>query len=224
MLYLCKGNEFKWLFMIKNIVFDLGGVITDINRDKALDAFRSLGVIDIDAYLDSYEQRGIFKDVETGKLNAYEFHKALCNLIGKEVGMEQVCNAWMAFVSGVQIEKLRYLTKLSEKYMLYLLSNTNPFIMLWADSFDFSEDACPISFYFDKMYCSYKIGYTKPDTRIFNYMIEDSNIKPEETLFIDDGEANIIAAEQLDFNTYQPANGELWCNKVSSLLKKLNRK
>lgn len=209
--------------MIKNIVFDLGGVITDINKYAALDAFRSLGVTNIETYLGAYEQQGIFRDVETGKLNAYEFHKALCNLTGKEVNMEQVCNAWMAFVSGVQVEKLRYLTKLSEKYMLYLLSNTNPFIMLWADSFDFSEDACPISFYFDRMYCSYKIGYTKPDIRIFNYIIEDG-IKPEETLFIDDGEANIMVAEQLNFNTYRPANGELWCNKVSSLLKKLNRK
>ena len=207
--------------MIKNIVFDLGGVITDINRDAALDAFRSLDVTDIETYLDSYEQRGIFKDVETGKLNAHEFHKALCNLIGKEVGMEQVCNAWMAFVSGVQVEKLRYLSKLSEQYMLCLLSNTNPFIMLWADSFDFSEECLPISFYFDRMYCSYKIGYTKPDIRIFNYMVEDG-IKPEETLFIDDGEANIMVAKQLNFNTYQPANSELWCSKVSSLLKKLN--
>lgn len=210
--------------MIKNIIFDLGGVITNIDQYAALNAFSNLGISDIDLYLDPYQQQGIFMDLETGKLNAQQFRQACCTLSGREVSMEEIFNAWLTFASELQVEKLRCLNKLSKNYMLYLLSNTNPYIMLWADSFDFSEDNCPISFYFDKMYCSYKIGYTNPDQRFFDYMITDSGILPQETLFVDDGSANISLAKRLGFEVYQPRNGRNWCEHIYWLLDFLDKK
>lgn len=110
--------------MIKNIIFDLGGVITNIDQYAALNAFSNLGISDIDLYLDPYQQQGIFMDLETGKLNAQQFRQACCTLSGREVSMEEIFNAWLTFASELQVEKLRCLNKLSKNYMLYLLSNT----------------------------------------------------------------------------------------------------
>jgi putative hydrolase of the HAD superfamily len=104
--------------------------------------------------------------------------------------------------------KLEMLEHLKRRYKLFLLSNTNPIIMSWARTSDFSGKGKSLEDYFEKLYLSYEIGITKPDKRIFDYLIADSGIKPEETLFIDDGSANIEVGKALGMNTYRPDNGE----------------
>lgn len=80
--------------------------------------------------------------------------------------------------------------------------------MDWAYSKDFSEAGYPITCYFNKLYKSYEIGITKPDLEIFSYVIKDSGMIPEHTLFIDDGKKNIEVADMLGFKTYMPLNKE----------------
>lgn len=196
--------------MIKNIVFDFGGVIADLDKQKAVEAFKSLGIQEAEKYLDPYLQSGAFLEVENGKTDAAGFIAAMQELSGRELSFAQVQYAWLAFITGISRKKLDYILSLRDRhYNTYLLSNTNPFIMDWACSERFPW-GLPLDAYFDKMYFSYKAGFTKPDERIFRYMLGDSGIKPDETLFVEDGKANIDTAGKLGFRTYCPLNGEDW--------------
>lgn len=196
--------------MIKNIVFDFGGVIADLDKQKAVEAFKSLGIQEAEKYLDPYLQSGAFLEVENGKTDAAGFIAAMQEVSRRELSFAQVQDAWLAFITGISRKKLDYILSLRDRhYNTYLLSNTNPFIMDWACSERFPW-GLPLDAYFDKMYFSYKAGFTKPDERIFKYMLGDSGIKPDETLFVEDGKANIDTAGKLGFRTYCPLNGEDW--------------
>lgn len=203
---------------IKNVVFDLGGVLISLDHQQALDRFKEIGVKDAGQLLDPYEQKGFFLELENGKIDAEMFRKKLCEHTGKQLTADQVLYAWLGFVSDVPQYKLDYLLELRKKYKVYLLSNTNPFIQSWARSENFSPAGRPITAYFDKIYASYKMGVTKPDAAIFEQMIQDASLLPAETLFVDDGKANIETAKRLGFHTYLPQNGEDWRPAVSALL------
>lgn len=205
--------------MIKNVVFDFGGVFVDLDGERSKEAFRALGVNDIDAYLDPYLQRGLFRDLENGSVGAGDFVRALGGMAGRELSYESVRDAWLAFIVGVDQEKLRFAASLRDNRRVFLLSNTNPFVMDWADTPAFSPDGLPLSAYFDKTYRSCDIGLTKPDPRIFEFMLEDGGMVPEETLFVDDGPANVAAARDMGLRAYLAVNGEDWRADVSALLR-----
>lgn len=207
--------------VIKNIVFDLGGVIIDLDRKQAVKNFQEIGVQDADKLIDAYEQKGIFLEVENGTISADEFCRKLSEHVGKELSYEEVKKGWMGFIVDVPLYKLEYISKLRENYSVYLLSNTNPIIQeSWARTPAFTSAGLPISAYFDKMYASYEVGITKPDSAIFQYMIKDSGLIPTETLFVDDGLNNIEVARKMGFQTYQPKNKEDWRKAIDSLLLK----
>ncbi len=204
--------------MIRNIVFDFGGVIAPISRDNAVKAFERLGLVDADQRLDKYHQTGIFQELEEGKIDAACFQRKLGELCGRELGWDETRQAWMGFFSGVDDVLLECLEELHRRYRLYVLSNTNPYVMDWACGEGFSSRRKPLAAYFDKLYLSYQIGVTKPDERIFRYMIDDSGMEPCETLFVDDGASNVAAGKKMGFVTYQPANGEDWRDALQTIL------
>lgn len=188
---------------IKNLLFDFGGVIVSIEKEKAVNRFKEIGVSRIEEFLGEFRQGGVFLEYEEGKITDQEFYAALRKISDKEdMTAEEIDSAWLAFITDVPQYKLDMLKELRGKYNLYLLSNTNPSVMGWADSSNFTPEGLPISAYFDKSYMSYKIGSAKPDKEIFEYIIKDSGLEPSETLFFDDGEANIKAAEALGFQTH----------------------
>jgi putative hydrolase of the HAD superfamily len=193
---------------IKNIVFDLGGVILTLDRNEAVKRFRQVGLAQAEELLDPYHQKGVFLDLEEGRLTAEEFYDEIRRLAGKYIPDEDIDYAWLGFIKDTPDYKLEMLEELRKSYKLYLLSNTNPVIMSWASSPRFSGKGKSIDRYFDKMYLSYKIGVTKPDPKIFEYLMSDSGIIPSETLFIDDGKANIEAGKALGMHVFQPQNGE----------------
>lgn len=202
---------------IKNIVFDLGGVIIDLDRDRAVRSFEEIGVKDAEQLIDAYEQKGIFLEVENGSIDTVEFCRKLSDHVGKELSLDDVKKGWMGFIVDVPLYKLAYILDLRKNFKVYLLSNTNPIIQeQWARTDRFTEAGLPISAYFDKMYTSYEVGVTKPDPAIFNFMIRDTGLLPEETLFVDDGLRNIEIAKQLGFQTYQPQNKEDWRSAIDA--------
>lgn len=204
--------------MIKNIVFDFGGVIAGIDRDKAVRAFIKLGLSDADTLLDKYHQTGIFQDLEEGKLSADEFREKLGELCGRKLTLEETRQAWLGFFTDVDVRKLEYILELRNSYRIYILSNTNPFVMSWARSQEFSSAGKPLDDYCEKLYLSYQIGCTKPERRIFDFMLEDSGMLPSETLFVDDGASNIRVGRELGFFTFQPENESDWREELSVLL------
>ena len=104
--------------MIKNIVFDFGGVIVDIDRDKAVQAFIKLGLADADTRLDKYHQTGIFQELEEGKLSADEFRKQLGDLCGRPLTMETK-QTWLGFFNEVNLNKLDYILELKVLSCVY---------------------------------------------------------------------------------------------------------
>ena len=204
--------------MIKNIVFDLGGVIIDLDHERAISRFKEVGVADIEDMLDPYKQKGIFLELEEGRADAEEFRQKLSKHCGKEFTAEEIRYGWFGFIVGLPQYKLDYITELRKSYNVYLLSNTNPIIMDWARTNNFSEKGCAIIDYFDSIYASYEMGVTKPNPLIFQRMIEHSGMTPSETLFVDDGTQNIIEGKKLGFHTYQPENKEDWRIALDNIL------
>jgi putative hydrolase of the HAD superfamily len=203
---------------IKSIVFDLGGVIIDLDITRSIRRFEALGIRSISEILDPYEQRGVFLELERGEMDPPTFCRALSRYAGRELSLEEVGYAWMGFIVDVPLYKLDYILELKKTHRVYLLSNTNAFIFDWAQTSAFSPAGFPIAHYFDAMYVSYKIGITKPDPRIFEYILKDGGMAAAGTLFVDDGERNIAVARSLGMRTYQPRNGEDWREAVGRLL------
>lgn len=209
----------KKMERIKNIVFDFGGVIVNFSREAAVKKFEEIGVANANELLDAYHQKGAFLQVEDGTINAEEFRIILSKLAGKELTYEQVKEGWLGFMLDVPQYRLEYLLELRKKYKLYILSNTNPYVMSWARSNDFTIAGRPLDEYFDKIYTSYELKAVKPGKTIFELMIKDADMLPGETLFIDDGPANIKMAKELGMMTFQPINGEDWRDDLTALLK-----
>lgn len=134
--------------------------------------------------------------------------------------MEETKQAWLGFFNEVNLNKLDYILELRKSYHVYILSNTNPFVMSWACSPDFSSKKKPLNDYCDKLYLSYQVGHTKPAPEIFEFMVNDCNIIPSETLFVDDGASNIHIGKELGFETFQPKNGEDWREEMTAILEK----
>lgn len=206
--------------MIKNVIFDFGGVIVDIDRDSSLKAFRQLGCDRVAEWLDPYHQNGFFLDVESGKITSYAFCNELAAVSGHEITWEQAQNAWLAFITGVPLYKLDFLLQLRKTHKVYLLSNTNPFIMKWARSRKLSAQGKPLDAYFDKLFLSYRLKCVKPDASIFEHLINEAPLFVQESLFIDDGPANIQKGQELGFHTLLVKNGEDWRLRVEAALHK----
>ena len=113
-----------------------------MDRDEPVRRLIEIGVKDADGLIDPYEQKGVFQDLETGKIGVEEFCRYLRKHTGKDLSYEDICWAWFGFIGGVPQYKLDYILKLREKYQVYLLSNTNPIIQLeWATP----PASCPIA-------------------------------------------------------------------------------
>lgn len=205
--------------VIKNIVFDLGGVIMTLDPAEALRRFKALGLSDAERYLDAYTQSGIFGNLEEGKITAEDFRSKLSSLTGHELTFDECKHAWLGYRKDVPQRNLDLLKELRAKgYRLILLSNTNPFMMDWALSSEFDGKGSSLNDYFDALYLSYRLGIMKPAPDFFRQVLDNENILPEETLFVDDGLRNVEAAGKLGFITMCPDNGSDWTGELRSLL------
>lgn len=193
---------------IKNIVFDFGGVIVDISREQAVKRFLEIGLDNADEMLGAYKQKGIFLELEEGKISREEFYDGFRKLAGKDISNDLIDSGWFAFFLPLVQGRIDFLLELRKKYTLFLLSNTNPIVMSRMRSSNFSPAGKPLDDYFDKLYLSYEMGVIKPELKIFEKMIDDAKIDPAETLFIDDGLSNVQAGEKMGFKTFRPKEGE----------------
>ena len=207
--------------MIKNIVFDLGGVIMTIDQNEALRRFKALGLDDAERQLDPYTQTGIFGDVEEGKITAEEFRAELSRIVGRTLSFDECKYGWLGYRKEVPRRNLEALRRLrGEGYRLILLSNTNPFMMSWALTKDFDGGTGSLDVYFDALYLSCRLGVMKPNPKFFQAVIDNEQILPEESLFVDDGPRNIEAASKLGFNAMCPENGADWTGELMEILSK----
>lgn len=196
--------------MIKDIIFDFGGVLTLIDTDKALQRFREIGVPNPEEFINPYLQNGPFFLLENGDISAEEFCDELTKICNREVTFKDAKYAWLGFIVEVQTELLNFLQLLRPRYRLSVLSNTNPFIQSWARSSEFTPEGKSLDDYFDLLFLSYKMNCSKPSEEIYRKMLLEGNMNPAETLFLDDGEKNIAAARKVGINVLKVGNGEDW--------------
>ena len=197
--------------MIDTLIFDFGGVLVDLQPEVSLRRFRELGVRDIDEMLNPYRQQGVFHDLEMGLVSRAEFVDKLNEHAGTALTDAQIDEAILRFMGEVPQYKFDYLEELRKEYKLYILSNTNPFIMSYAHSAQFLPDrGRTLSDYVDKVYASCEMHTMKPDREIYEQMIADSGLVPERSLFIDDSAANLEAAASLGIHTLLAVNGADW--------------
>ena len=206
--------------MIKNIVFDFGGVVVALSYEQAVKRFEEIGLRDARRHLDPFHQTGIFEQLEMGQVDKETFRQQLSQLIGREVTAEECLYAWRGFVEAVPKRNLDMLLWLRQQgYRVSLLSNTNAYMMDWAQSPAFDGEGHSIDHYFDALYLSYQLKVMKPSDEIFLKMLEGEQARAEETLFIDDGKANVEAASRLGMQTLFPQNNEDWTVMLLAKLK-----
>ena len=204
--------------MIKNIAFDLGGVVIALNYEQAVRRFEAIGLKDARQRLDAFEQKGIFGDLESGRITAEDFRRELSGLVGRNLTMDECSMAWRGYVDHVPKRNLEALLSLRARgFKVCLLSNTNPFIMQWAEK-DFDGDCHPISHFFDALYLSYQCKVMKPRREIFEMMLSGQNSLPEETLFVDNGPRNVETAAAMGMHTLSPANNEDWTAALENII------
>ncbi len=187
--------------MIKNLLFDLGGVIMDIDRDRCARAFKKLGMKDPDDFLGLYGQKGDFLALEAGEIDADEFHRRVRPLFGTpERSDKEIDDAFIEFLIGIPVERLKALRELRKDYRVLLLSNTNPIMMNSRIAECFRSEGLEMADYFDGIFTSYEAKCCKPGKEIFDYASRFGNMKPEETLFFDDSQSNVDAARSYGYH------------------------
>ena len=192
---------------IRNLLFDLGGVVSDIERARCVAAYTELGMTVADQLLGEYVQAGPFLKVEDGSMTVPEFRAALRPYLRPDVTDRQIDDAFCAFIIGIPLHRLRALEQLHKRYRIYMLSNTNPIMWNSVHRDNFTIDGHDRDYYFDGCVTSFEAGCVKPDPRIFRLALSRFGIAAEETLFFDDGKGNIDAAAALGFATHWVAPG-----------------
>ena len=184
---------------IKNILFDLGGVILDINVQATLKQFYELGFpAELMQFPNSMTTDLYFK-YETGKLNTEQFRNQIRKAAGIEMTDRAFDEAWNAMLVHFPEERVALLKELSKRYKLYMLSNTSALHVKVFEKMYLDSAGESMHQVFAKIYYSHEIGWHKPDREAWEYVIKDSAINPEETLFLDDNIHNIKASQELGF-------------------------
>ena len=171
---------------IKSVIFDLGGVIYDVDYHKTINAFKALGMDRFEELYAKAGQSDLFNDLEEGKITRAVFVERIKNLSRHDMTSSQIFNAWNGMLLGFMPDALVCLKRLRSTYRIFLLSNTNEIHIQEIEKrvgTAFFSDFCSL---FEKVYLSHELGLRKPHTDVFNYILKEKDLKANETLFIDD--------------------------------------
>jgi len=183
---------------IRNIIFDFGGVICDIDIGRTEEKFRSFGPAK-EEKPDSKEHRSLRFEklvaaLETGNLSPQEFREIIKNHYRKTLSDEEIDDAWNALLLNIPEERIRLLESVRNKYRIFLLSNSNE-IHYQRYLEDLQGFGYPdFDHLFEKAYFSFRIGLRKPEPGIFRHVLAENHLVPGETLFIDDTLQHVEAA------------------------------
>lgn len=192
---------------IKNIIFDLGGVILNIDFRKTDEAFRLLGLENFSQHISQHHITDFFLQYETGKIDDIEFVDGIVKLIGKPAESEKIIEAWNALLLDFPPDRIELLKKLKSKYRIFLLSNTNSIHLKEFQQRLHDQFGVYLEDLFEKAYYSHAVNLRKPGAEIFILVLKENNLDPSETLFIDDTESNFEEAKKLGIQIYHLKHG-----------------
>lgn len=188
---------------IKNIVFDIGNVLVDIDYNVVIAEFQKLSDVDFSTIVSYAKQEKFFDQFEKGEISAQDFRNRLKTLLKPNTTDAQINNAWNSILIAYPKAKFDLLRNLKKHYSIFALSNINE---IHVESIDkaaqqlFNESK--FANFFHKAYYSNETGFRKPEKEIYELVLREQNLNPHETLFIDDKAENIMTANDLDIKTH----------------------
>lgn len=187
---------------VKNLIFDLGGVILDLSVDHTLNAFAELSRMPKEKVHDLYFSAPGFLEYEKGRMDDKRFRDYVRATYAISASDRDIDNAWIAMLRGIPPLKLELLKKLQSEFQVFLLSNTNNIHLHHINESMLPEEGRgSLDNYFHKAYYSHKMGKRKPDAEIFEQVLDENHLLPEQTLFLDDYAVNIEGAKSLGIRT-----------------------
>lgn len=187
---------------VKNIIFDLGNVLYDIDFTKMYASFKALGIPNFETYFTLNQSNPLFFELEKGQCTTEQFFEGFREITPVFLTNEQIKTAWNSLLIGYRKAAINWILENDRKYQLFLFSNTN---QIHFDHFipEFEREVADVPFesIFKKAYFSHQLGMRKPDTASFIQIIENESLIAEETLFIDDNEPNIRGAASTGMQT-----------------------
>ncbi|MCW3086257.1 MAG: family hydrolase [Bacteroidetes bacterium] len=187
----------------KNIIFDFGGVIINIDYNLTTKAFRDLGLDNFDELFSKLRQSDLFDRYEKGLISSSDFRAELKSNFHLNVDDAVFDKAWNAMLQDLPQERLTLLNRLKSTHRTFLLSNTNEIhINTICEHMKTEMNIPDLSVYFEKVYLFYKVKMRKPDVEIFELVLRENNLDPAETLFIDDSPQHLEGAKKLGIQTY----------------------
>ena len=194
---------------IKNILFDLGAVLINIDFQKVTRSFVDLGVEDFEKKYAHLSADALFEKLETGRISEQDFYDAMIGQANMGATREDIRVAWVSILQDFRVESMQFLHGLAGKYRLFLLSNTNSIHLAEMQLKVRHELGAPsLESYFERAYFSHLIKCRKPGKKAFKYVLEDAGIMAEDTIFIDDAPPNIETASEMGFRTHLLLPGE----------------
>jgi len=182
---------------IKNIIFDLGAVLFTIDYTLTIKSFEDLGISDVSSFFSKKMQDPIFDHYEIGAVTTKQFSEKLREHLPASTSNKDIVNAWNAMLLSFPLSSIKLLQGLSPNYRLFLLSNTNALHFTSFHDIIFKQHGIyGLESFFEKVYYSHLIGMRKPDKKIFEFVLEENNLIPSETLFIDDLPQHVKGARE----------------------------
>jgi len=188
---------------IKNIIFDLGNVLLNLDFDASIIAFQELGLDK--AVLDRQQAYAdpVFYNLEVGKITPEFFRQKAREILNNpDLNDEQIDDAWYAMILDIPPHRVEAVQKLNKKYNVYLFSNTNQIHIERLRAEFMEKYGFEFPSLFKEVYYSHEIHDRKPELSSFNKVIELSGVDPNESIFIDDLENNIIGAQKAGLKTF----------------------
>ena len=180
---------------IKNIIFDLGGVIINLDTSRTISEFNKLSKQPFESIYNQKQQSPFFDLYDKGQLSETDFINELYTATQSDAPISELKQAWNAMLLDFPIHRLDLLKKLKGHYRLFLLSNTNEtHISEFEKALYETHQYKNLEPFFEKVYYSCRMGMRKPDTEIFNFVLAENNLNASETLFIDDSIQHIQGA------------------------------
>lgn len=197
----------------KAIVFDLGAVLLNIDYQATIDAFVNLGIKNFDDIFSKAKQSNLTDDFEKGNISEGDFFGALKALLHTEVEKQDLIAAWNIMLKDLPRNRVDLLLECKKQIPTYLLSNTNyTHIADYHAYLQKNYDVDDMTSWFTKVYYSFEMGKRKPDANIFEQVLMENNLKPEEVLYIDDSPQHIDAARKLGIVSHHLLDSEDVCD------------
>ena len=188
---------------IKNIIFDLGGVLLNIDYNKTSESFKKLGIVNFDEMYSQAAADHLFEDLETGRISDAVFIETILKKTHPTATAENIREAWNAMLLNFRTGSLEALEQLAKKYHIFLLSNTNNIhLQRFREIFIKETGKSSLETFFVKAYYSNIVGLRKPYREIYDYVLADAGIEAADTLFIDDSIQNISGAIEAGLKTH----------------------